>query len=153
MSINFGAITHGAKVDKSVLEPFTLGLAETFSKRKLKLISSINTLTRSAKKTEAEMEEKYDIIMTAVTTKRTPEIGYFSPNLDYKEIAWRGADFASFLPLFNISGSPAISLPMGTATNDMPVGVQFVAPYGQDKLLLEMALQLEQAKPWKFIYD
>lgn len=153
MSINFGRLTHGAKVDKSVLEPFTLGLAETFAGRKAKLIGSIRTLVRSAKQTEEEIEKKYDLVMTAVTTKRTPEIGYFSPTLDYKEIAWRGADFASFLPLFNISGSPAISLPLGTASNDMPVGVQFVSPYGQDKLLLELALQLEAAKPWKLIYD
>ena len=153
MSINFGRLTHGAAVDKSVLEPFTLGLAETFAKRKTKLLSSISTLVRSAKSTEDKLEKDYDIIMTAVTTKRTPEIGYFSPLLDYKEIAWRGADFASFLPLFNISGSPAISLPLGTASNDMPVGVQFVAPFGQDALLLELALQLETAQPWKFIYD
>ncbi|HNI32974.1 MAG TPA: amidase family protein, partial [Chitinophagales bacterium] len=92
-------------------------------------------------------------IMTAVTSKRTPEIGYFSPLLSYEEMAWRGSDLAAFLPLFNISGSPAISLPLGVASNDMPVGVQFVAPYGQDKLLLELALQLEQANPWKLICD
>lgn len=153
MSINFGRLTHGAKVDKSVLEPFTLGLAETFAKRKLKLINSIRTLVKSAKQTELNLEQKYDVIMTAVTTKRTPPIGYFSPTLDYKEIAWRGADFASFLPLFNISGSPTISLPLGTASNDMPVGVQFCAPYGQDKLLIELALQLEVAKPFKLIFD
>ncbi len=153
MSINFGRLTHGAKVDKSALEPFTLGLAETFAKRKSKLIASIRTLVGSAKNTEETLEKKYDVIMTAVTTKRTPEIGYFSPNLDYKEIAWRGADFASFLPLFNISGSPGISLPLGTASNGMPVGVQLVAPYGQDKLLLELSLQLEAAQPWKLICD
>jgi amidase len=153
MSINFGLLTHGASVDKSVLEPFTLGLANTFAKGKLKLFGSLKTLSQSAKRTEAELHQKYDLIMTSVSTKRTPEIGYFSTKLSYDEIAWRAADFASFLPLFNISGSPAISLPLGTASNDMPVGVQFVAPYGQDKLLLELALELEAAQPWKFIYD
>lgn len=153
MSINFGRLTHGAKVDKSVLEPFTLGLADTFAKRKLKLFSSINTLVKSAKNTEADLQQKYDVIMTSVTTKCTPEIGYFSPKLPYDEIAWRGADFATYLPLFNISGSPAISLPLGTSLNGMPVGVQFVSPFGQDKLLLELALELEAAQPWKFIYN
>ena len=153
MSINFGRLTHGAKVDKSVLEPFTLGLANTFSGRKLKLFNSLSTLKKSAENTEAELSQKYDIIMTATTTKTTPKIGYFSPNLEYDEIAKRGADFATYLPLFNISGSPAISLPLGIASNGMPVGVQLVSPFGQDALLLELALQLESAKPWKFIYD
>lgn len=153
MSINFGRLTHGGKVDKSVLEPFSLGLADTFAKRKLKLIQSLNILSKSAKKTEAELQQKYDVIMTAVTTKTTPPIGYFSPLLNYDEIAWRGADFATFLPLFNISGAPAISLPLGETANNLPVGVQLVAPYGEDKILLELALELEAAKPWKFIYD
>lgn len=154
MSINFGRLSQGAKVDKSlVLDPFTLGLADYFSNRKLKLIGNLRTLVNAAKRTEAELQQKYDVIMTAVTSKRTPEIGYFSPLLSYEEMAWRGSDLAAFLPLFNISGSPAISLPLGVASNDMPVGVQFVAPYGQDKLLLELALQLEQANPWKLICD
>lgn len=153
MTINFGRLTNGASVDKSVLEPFTLGLANTFAKSKLKLFNSLNTLKHSAKQAEIEFYGKYDAVMSAVTTIRTPVIGYFSPKVPYEEVVWRASDFATYLPLFNISGSPAISLPLGTASNDMPVGVQFVAPFGQDKLLLELALELEAANPWKFIYN
>lgn len=153
MTSNFGRLVLGSKVDKSVLEPFTLGLSETFSKNKMQLPKSLRTLKQSAAKTEKELEKDYDVIMTSVSTKVTPKIGYFSPTLNYEEIAQRAADFATFLPLFNISGSPAISLPLGTASNGMPVGVQFVAPYGQDSLLLELSLQLEAAKPWKLIYE
>jgi amidase len=152
MTTNFGRLVLGAKVDKSALEPFTLGLMETFRKNKLALPKSIRTLKEAAEKTERDLEKDYDLVMTCVTTRTTPEIGYFSPALSYEVIAHRAADFASFLPLFNISGSPAISLPLGVASNNMPVGVQFAAPYGRDALLLELALELEAAKPFRHIY-
>jgi amidase len=153
MTNKFGRFVLGSKVDHSVLEPFTVGLMNTFSKNKLMLPKSLRILKKSAQETEAKLEKDYDLIMTSVSTITTPKIGYFSPTLDYDEIAKRAAAFASFLPLFNISGSPAISLPLGTASDGMPVGVQFAAPYGQDALLLELALELEAAQPWKFIYN
>jgi len=153
MSINFGLISQGVRVDKSkVQDPFAHSLANTFSKRKFKLISSVRSLVKAARETETDMFQKYDVLMTAVTAKRTPNIGYFSPELPGDELVYRGSDFATYLPLFNISGAPAISLPLGVASNDMPVGVQFVAPHGQDKLLLELSLELEAANPWNFIY-
>lgn len=153
MTSNFGRLVLGSKVDKSVLEPFTLGLMNTFGKNKLALPGSLRTLKKVAAKTEQDIEKDFDLVMTSVTTKITPKIGYFSPTLSYEEIAYRAADFASFLPLFNISGSPAISLPLGVAANGMPVGVQFAAPYGQDGLLLELALELESAQPFRQIYN
>jgi amidase len=117
------------------------------------LPTSLRMLRRAAKESEEELEKDYDVIMTCVTTRTTPPIGYFAPTLSYEEIAQRAASFATFLPLFNISGSPGISLPMGETEAGMPVGVQFTAPFGQDKLLLELALELEQAKPWKMIWE
>lgn len=153
MTNKFGPFVLGSKVNHDLLEPFTIGLMNTFGKNKLMLPKSLRTLKKAAADTEAELEKDYDVIMTCVSTITTPKIGYFAPTLDYDEIAKRAAAFATFLPLFNISGSPAISLPMGEATNGMPVGVQFAAPHGQDKILLELALELEAAKPWKFIYE
>jgi amidase len=153
MTNKFGRLVLGSKVDKSLLEPFTVGLMNTFGSNKMMLPKSLRILKKAAAETEAELEKDYDLVMTCVTTITTPKIGYFAPTIDYNEIAKRAAAFATFLPLFNISGSPAISLPLGEASNGMPVGVQFAAPHGQDKLLLELALELEAAKPWKFIYD
>jgi amidase len=153
MTNKFDRIVLGSKVDKKGLEPFTLGLMKTFSRNKLMLPRSLNILKKSAIETERRLEQEYDVIMTCVTTITTPKIGYFSPTLDYDEIAKRAAAFASYLPLFNISGAPAISLPLGTSSKNMPIGVQFVAPHGKDKLLLELALELEMAKPWKQLFD
>ena len=51
--------------------------------------------------------------------------------------------------MFNVSGQPAISLPLGHSASGLPIGVQLVAPYGREDLLFRIAAHLEQAMPWK----
>jgi amidase len=50
--------------------------------------------------------------------------------------------------MFNISGQPAISLPLAWSDEGLPVGVQLVARFGDDAALLRVAAQLEQQFPW-----
>jgi amidase len=57
-------------------------------------------------------------------------------------------DYGPFTVVFNISGQPAVSLPLAQSASDLPIGVQLVAPYGREDLLLQVAAQLEQAMPW-----
>jgi amidase len=70
------------------------------------------------------------------------------PSLDPR--GWLNKLFAliSFTPLFNVTGQPAISLPLGQSSDGLPIGVQFVARYGDEAALLRLAAQLEQALPW-----
>lgn len=57
--------------------------------------------------------------------------------------------YGPFTVVFNISGQPAISLPLSRSHSGLPIGVQIVAPYGREDLLFKIAAQLEQAMPWK----
>jgi len=75
--------------------------------------------------------------------------------LDYDDPAhttrsWLESLFAygPFTKIFNISGQPAISLPLAQSHSGLPIGVQIVAPYGREDLLFQIAAQLEQALPW-----
>ena len=148
MSSHFGRLVFQAKVDKSLLEPFTTGLAKRFRSNALKLPRSISEMRRMGREC-SKFFDRFDVVMTPVLAHKTPKIGYFSPELSYEEVTKRAIDFATYTGLYNVTGEPAISLPLGRDSDNMPLGVQFAAPYGEDKRLLELAFELEQAQPWE----
>ena len=59
-----------------------------------------------------------------------------------------GAVFGLFTMPFSITGQPAVSLPLHWSTEGLPVGVQVVADYGREDVLIRVAAQLEAAVPW-----
>jgi amidase len=61
---------------------------------------------------------------------------------------FRSTPFAQWTAPFNISGQPAISLPLHWTAEGLPVGVQLVAGYGREDVLIQVAAQLESAQPW-----
>ncbi|MCU1688018.1 MAG: hypothetical protein JWQ81_8757 [Amycolatopsis sp.] len=54
-----------------------------------------------------------------------------------------------FTMVFNATGQPSISLPLGHSDDGLPIGVQLVAATGREDVLFRVAAQLEQAMPWK----
>jgi len=93
--------------------------------------------------------ERHDVLL-APTLPRPPEkLGVFDMNTDDMESYRRAiALFTAFTAPFNASGNPAMSVPLHWTAEGLPVGVQFVARYGDEAALFRLAAQLEQAKPW-----
>ena len=54
----------------------------------------------------------------------------------------------AFTALFNTTGNPAMSVPLHWSAAGLPVGVQFIAPFGDEATLFRLAAQLEAAQPW-----
>jgi amidase len=60
----------------------------------------------------------------------------------------RATSFVPFTPPFNVSGQPAINVPLSWNDNGLPIGIQLVAGYGREDVLIRVASQLEEAQPW-----
>jgi amidase len=90
----------------------------------------------------------YDLLLTPTLGEPPVEIGTFStpdePILGFI----RAATFVPFTPLANMTGEPAISLPLHWNDDGLPIGVQLMGAYGREDLLLRVAAQLEEARPW-----
>ena len=94
---------------------------------------------------------QYDLLVTPTAAQPPLPLGWLDandPSLDADGWLRKVFAYAAFTPLFNVSGQPAISLPLGSTPDGLPVGVQLVARYGEEDLLLRVAAQLETAQPW-----
>ena len=89
----------------------------------------------------------HDLLVTPTLGAPPPELGWFTAQGPEHE----GPRIASFIPYtaqFNMTGQPAVSLPLHWTPGGLPVGVQLVAAYGREDLLVQVASQLERAAPW-----
>ena len=89
----------------------------------------------------------YDLLLTPTLGAPPPELGWFTAAGPEQE-GPRIAGFIPYTPQFNMTGQPAVSLPLHWTPDGLPVGVQLVAAYGREDVLVRVASQLEQAAPW-----
>jgi amidase len=87
----------------------------------------------------------FDVLVSPVIATPPPRLGWLS---DPEHGMRRVAAMLQYTSQFNITGQPAISLPLHWTADGLPVGVQLVAAYGREDLLLRVAAQLEQVQPW-----
>ncbi|MFT3709669.1 MAG: amidase family protein [Archangium sp.] len=92
--------------------------------------------------------KKYDVMLSPTLGVPPPELGHLTPSQNFESKLARLRAFVPFTPTYNVTGAPAISLPLAKTSSGLPLGVMFGAARGNEKTLLELALQLEAAKPW-----
>lgn len=116
----------------------------------------------------AEFFENYDVLLTPTMATPPPMLGKFKPDRLEKNLlellrrvpygpllrklaertSTKHFSFVPFTPLFNITGQPAMSVPLYWDKQGLPIGIQFAGRYGEEKTLLQLAHQLEKAQPW-----
>ncbi|MGQ0649740.1 MAG: amidase family protein, partial [Gemmatimonadaceae bacterium] len=135
------------RFDKTKVEPWTRGLATSFTSNRRRAFGAIRRL-RTFAKAYADVLATYDVLISPTVATPAPPLGHLATDLPYETHFDRVGTFAAFTALFNAAGAPAISLPLGRTTTNLPLGIQFAAARNQDALLLSLAQTLEQAQPW-----
>lgn len=93
--------------------------------------------------------EDFDLLLSPTLPEPSPPIGELVPRPGKPlEGFLRSAQLTAFLVPFNVTGQPAISLPLHWSAGGLPIGVQLVANTGREDLLIRVASQLEVAMPW-----
>ena len=146
-----GPQLYGKAFDKSQLSDLTLGLARMFKKNLRRSPGAVRRL-RASTKIQDQVYRSFDLVMSPVANSVAPSIGQLSMKLPFDELFPRVEDWVGFTPLANATGEPSISLPLGhDDVTNLPVGVMFTSAVGSDRLLLELALDLEAASPFRLI--
>jgi amidase len=93
--------------------------------------------------------EKYDLWLTPTLGEPPVPLGSFEPTPDNPRAGFdRAAEFVPFTPLQNVTGQPAMSVPLYWNEAGLPIGTHFVARFGDEATLFRLAGQLEEARPW-----
>ncbi|MFQ3172671.1 MAG: amidase [Oleispira sp.] len=142
----FGKFVIGPGFDSSEVEKLCAHLSRKFVGDIGKFPFVVRRLKNAIKVTR-ELHKYYDVLLCPTLSSSAPKNNYIcNQALPANTMLKNMTEFAPFAALQNITGEPAISLPMGTSDNGLPIGMQFSAGYGEDKTLLELAYELEEVK-------
>ena len=90
----------------------------------------------------------YDLLLTPTLAMPPVPVGWDTEPDDPREQFDRAARFTPFTAVFNVTGQPAVSLPLHWTDDGLPIGVQLVGPPLGEALLFRISSQLEAARPW-----
>lgn len=146
---NIARGTGGKLPQDGSIEPLTRAVAERgLAMPAAEYIRHLQALHRESRRI-AGFFQQYDVWLTPTLATLPPPTGYFDVNSDDVE-RWleRLLAYTPFAFLSNVTGQPAMSVPLGESRSGLPIGCHFAGRYGEEGLLFQLAGQLERARPW-----
>jgi Asp-tRNA(Asn)/Glu-tRNA(Gln) amidotransferase A subunit family amidase len=147
-AVNLGGHPSGRAPREDQVERVTWGTArrgETITGPEY--VRAIHTAHRLGRQMAA-FHARHDVLLTPALGMLPPPLGWIDMMLEDVDEYWRRVfAFSPFTVWFNLTGQPAIVLPLGHA-GTLPVSVQLAARFGDEATLLRLAGQLEAARPW-----
>ena len=142
----------GRDLTTSDVEPITLELgnrgAQTTAAEYVTAVAGLQMVGRQV----ARFFQRYDMWLTPVLSAPPPPLGFLHPGpgeADLSPYGRRVREWVPYTQLANATGQPAASIPLHWTADGLPVGVQFMARFGDECTLLRLAAQLEEARPWR----
>jgi amidase len=130
-------------------EPFTWALYQHGLSQGLSAYLHAQTEILRFGRVFARHFEDVDVWLLPTVIEPAPVLGTFAslPDAPLAPL-FRAAGFTPYCPMANMAGNPAMSVPLHWSPEGLPVGVQFIARFGDEATLLRLASQLEAAHPW-----
>jgi amidase len=149
MGLFFGAQVTGREPGEEMVEPLSWtiwnGIRERNALEYLLARTQLGAFTRAI----VALWNDYDVVMTPALAQRPVRIGEIDACSDQP---WddfrRSGQFTPYTAIFNVTGQPAISLPLFHGEDGLPLGVQLAGKPAGEGELLALAAQLEAARPW-----
>jgi Asp-tRNA(Asn)/Glu-tRNA(Gln) amidotransferase A subunit family amidase len=138
----------GRAVEHGELEPITLRSMEAGRAASAVHYSQARKTLHRASRTLASFMQHYDAILSPTMALVPPELGALSLSQDYERFMMLAAAASAFTALYNMTGQPAMSVPLYWTEDGIPVGAMFAGRFGDEATLFRLAAQLEQAAPW-----
>jgi amidase len=139
----------GRPVELDELEPMNAMLAEMGrTLTATQWLAALETL-QSWSRGVAGWWTDHDVLVLPTSPEPPPRLGETGPtSADPFSVLMGLAARTTFTFPFNVTGQPAVSLPLHWSADGLPIGVQLVAAYGREDVLIRLASQLEVARPW-----
>lgn len=141
-------VAQGRALGPELFEPLTWALYEMGRAQSAIAYTSALEQAQSLELELARFLARYDLWLTPTLAEPPPPLGTF----DVPGDPWAGYDraveFTPFTPPANVSGQPAMSVPLFWNAEGLPIGSHFLARYGDESTLFRLAAQLEAARPW-----
>ena len=168
--IEEAAAAAGKKVSVQDYDPSSFGLGMLGKAMSAQDYASAARYLQVCARQIAAFFEGYDLLLTPTLSQLPVKIGALQPSASEKSLinvigsldagwllkamgiikplAAQTFDFIPWTPVFNVTGQPAMSVPLFWSADGLPVGMHFVSKFGDEATLFRLAGQLEQARPW-----
>jgi len=141
-----GPALHG--VDEKLMTPLNRGLVESArASTAIDYGRAVGWLQALSRRIVALWDE-LDVLLTPTLALTPVPIGWQESADGAIEQLLRNTEFTPFTAVANLTGLPAMSVPLHWSDEDIPIGVQAIGPPAGEELLLRLAAQLEAARPW-----
>jgi amidase len=149
MGLYFGGMVTGREPSPELVEPLSWTMYEGIRARTALEYLLARTQLSAISRGIIALWETYDVILTPALAERPVRIGEIDAcSADPWEDFRRSGQFTPYTAIFNVTGQPAVSLPLSHGDDGLPSAVQLAGRPADEATLLSLAAQLEAARPW-----
>ena len=141
----------GRKISEETIEPLMLSFYEYSKGLSAADMFMTEFVLNNFRRTFGKFFEQYDMLLTPTLVKLPEPLGKYTKmrtDIDYIGYMRLCDEIRVHTPAANVTGQPAITLPLGHSQSGLPIGVQFMARFGEEGALIRLASSLEQEMPW-----